>query len=62
MGLCVELPPQDRDQVKVFECAAKRYRMTPQRQAVLDLVGHANSRLDAGWVFQQVRNVIQTLA
>jgi Fe2+ or Zn2+ uptake regulation protein len=61
MGLCVELPPQDRDQVKVFECAGKRYRMTPQSKAVLDLVRHANSRPDAAWVFQQVGNVIPNI-
>lgn len=44
--------------MKVFECAGKRYRMTRQRQAVLDVLKRADSRPDAVWVHEQVRKVV----
>ncbi len=44
--------------MKVFECAGKKYRMTPQRQAVLDVLQQAPSPPDALWVHREVRKVM----
>ena len=44
--------------MRVFECAGKRYRMTPQRQAVLDVLGRPDSEPDAAWVYQEVRKLM----
>ena len=44
--------------MKVFECAGKKYRMTPQRQAVLDVLKQASLPPDAVWVHREVRKVM----
>ena len=44
--------------MKVFECAGKKYRMTPQRQAVLDVLKQAPLPPDAVWVYREVRKVM----
>ena len=48
--------------MKVFECAGKRYRMTPQRQAVLDVLRGTNSRPAAAWVYEKVRKVMPNIS
>ena len=49
---------QNETEMRVFECAGKRYRMTPQRQAVLDVLRRADSHLDAAWVYERVRKAM----
>jgi Fur family peroxide stress response transcriptional regulator len=41
--------------VKVLQCAGKNYRITRQRQAVLDVLQKPDSVPDVGWVMEQVR-------
>ena len=41
--------------MKVLQCAGKNYRITRQRQAVLDVLQQPGSVPDAGWVLEQVR-------
>lgn len=41
--------------MKVLQCAGKNYRITRQRQAVLDALQMPGSVPDAGWVLEQVR-------
>ena len=48
--------------MKVFECAGKRYRMTPQRQAVLEALRRADSHADAVWVYEEVRKVMPNIS
>ena len=48
--------------MKVFECAGKRYRMTPQRQAVLEALRSADSHADAVWVYEEVRKVMPSIS
>ena len=44
--------------MKIFECAGKKYRMTPQRQAVLDVLKQAPMPPDAVWVHREVSKVM----
>jgi len=48
--------------MRVFECAGKSYRMTRQRQAVLDVVRRANLRQDADWIYGEVRKVVPSIS
>jgi Fur family peroxide stress response transcriptional regulator len=48
--------------MKIFECAGKRYRMTPQRQAVLDVLRGTNTHPDAAWVHEEVRKVMPNIS
>ena len=48
--------------MKVIECAGKTYRMTRQRQTVLDVLRRTNPPQDATWVYQEVRKVIPNIS
>jgi Fe2+ or Zn2+ uptake regulation protein len=41
--------------VKMLECAGKSYRMTRQRQAILDVLRRPHAGSDPAWVLAQVR-------
>jgi len=48
--------------MRVFECAGKRYRMTPQRQAVLDVARQPGAVLDPAWVYGEVRKTVPNIS
>jgi Fur family peroxide stress response transcriptional regulator len=48
--------------MRVFECAGKRYRMTPQRQAVLDVARQAGAVSDPSWVYEEVRKTVPNIS
>jgi Fur family peroxide stress response transcriptional regulator len=48
--------------MRVFECAGKRYRMTPQRQAVLDVVRRPGAIMDPTWVHEEVRKIVPNIS
>jgi Fe2+ or Zn2+ uptake regulation protein len=48
--------------MRVFECAGKRYRMTPQRQAVLDVARQCGAVLDPARVYEEVRKAVPNIS
>jgi Fe2+ or Zn2+ uptake regulation protein len=48
--------------LKVLQCAGKNYRITRQRQAVLDALQMPGSVPDAGWVLEQVRKDVPNIS
>jgi len=48
--------------MRVFECAGKRYRMTPQRQAVLDVARQSGAALDPARVYEEVRKTVPNIS
>lgn len=48
--------------MKILQCAGKTYRITRQRQAILDVLGQADSQPDAAWVYEEVRKSMPNIS
>ncbi len=48
--------------MKMLECAGKSYRMTRQRQVILDVLRCADSHPDAAQVYGEVRKIIPKIS
>lgn len=48
--------------MRILECAGKNYRITRQRQAVLDVLNQTDSQPDPNWVFDQVRKSMPNIS
>lgn len=48
--------------MRMLECAGKSYRMTRQRQAVLEVLKQANAQPDAAWVYEEVRKEMPNIS
>ena len=48
--------------MRILECAGKSYRMTRQRQAVLEVLSQADSQPDPSWVFDEVRKSMPNIS